>query len=226
MLREDIRWQFGVPPVGNANFAWVQHFIHHLAPHGVAGFVLANGSMSSNTSNEGEIRKNIIEADLVDCMVALPSQLFYNTMIPACLWFIARDKQNHKFRDRRGETLFIDARKLGNMIDRRHRELTAEDIKKISDTYHAWRGEPIDGKTVPYQDVAGFCKAVKIGEIRKQGHILTPGRYVGTEEEEDDEEEFEEKMKRLTADFRKQFEESRKLDEEIKKNLETLGFEL
>ena len=148
MLREDIRWKYGTHPVGNANFAWVQHFIHHLAPHGIAGFVLANGSMSSNTSNEGEIRKNIIEADLVDCMVALPSQLFYNTMIPACLWFIARDKQNNKFRDRRGEVLFIDARKLGVMIDRRHRELTPEDIKKISDTYHAWRGEPIDGQNL------------------------------------------------------------------------------
>ncbi len=178
MLREDIRWKYGTPPVGNANFAWVQHFIHHLAPYGTAGFVLANGSMSSNTSNEGEIRKNIIEADLVDCMVALPSQLFYNTMIPACLWFIARDKINHKFRDRRRETLFIDARKLGTMTDRRHRQLTDEDIKKISDTYHAWRGEPINGQKVEYQDIAGFCKAVKLEEIRKQGHILTPGRYV------------------------------------------------
>jgi type I restriction enzyme M protein len=224
MLREDIRWQFGVPPVGNANFAWVQHFIHHLAPHGVAGFVLANGSMSSNTSGEGEIRKNIVEADLVDCMVALPSQLFYNTMIPACLWFIARDKQNHKFRDRRGETLFIDARKLGTMIDRRHRELTAEDIKKISDTYHAWRGEPIDGQKVEYQDVAGFCKAVKIEEIRKQGHILTPGRYVGTEEEEEDIEAFEKKMDRLSEELSRQMEEANALDDQIKKALRSLGY--
>ena len=141
-------------PVGNANFAWVQHFIYHLAPHGIAGFVLANGSMSSNTSNEGEIRKNIIEADLVDCMVALPGQLFYNTMIPACLWFVARDKQNSKFRDRRGEVLFIDARKLGVMVDRRHRQLTPEDIKKIADTYHAWRGELVDGKKLEY---ARYC---------------------------------------------------------------------
>ena len=216
MLREDIRWKYGVPPVGNANFAWVQHFIYHLAPNGIAGFVLANGSMSSNTSNEGEIRKNIIEADLVDCMVALPSQLFYNTMIPACLWFIARDKQNNKFRDRRGETLFIDARKLGTMVDRRHRELTAEDIKKISDTYHAWRGEPIDGQKVEYQDIAGFCKAVKLEEIRKQGHILTPGRYVGTEEEEDDGEEFEEKMQRLVANLSQQTKEGSELDKLIK----------
>jgi type I restriction enzyme M protein len=224
MLREDIRWKYGVPPIGNANFAWVQHFIHHLAPHGVAGFVLANGSMSSNQSNEGEIRKNIIEADIVDCMVALPSQLFYNTMIPACLWFIARDKQNNKFRTRRGETLFIDARKLGNMIDRRHRELTAEDIKKIADTYHAWRGETVNGQKVAYQDMAGFCKAVKLEEIRKQGHILTPGRYVGSEEEEVDGEKFEEKMKRLTAELAKQMEEGRKLDEKIKNDLGSLGY--
>ena len=217
MLREDIRWKFGVPPVGNANFAWVQHFIYHLAPHGIAGFVLANGSMSSNTSNEGEIRKNIIEADLVDCMVALPSQLFYNTMIPACLWFIARDKQNNKFRDRRGEALFIDARKLGTMVDRRHRELIPEDIKKIADTYHAWRGEPVDGQKTKYGDVAGFCKAAKIDEIRKQGHILTPGRYVGSEEEEEDGEEFEEKMQRLTLELADQMKEGNRFDEEIKK---------
>jgi type I restriction enzyme M protein len=224
MLRDDIRWKYGVPPVGNANFAWVQHFIHHLAPHGIAGFVLANGSMSSNTSNEGEIRKNIVEADIVDCMVALPSQLFYNTMIPACLWFIARDKQNNKFRDRRGEVLFIDARKLGTMVDRRHRELTPEDVKKIAATYHAWRGEPINGQKVEYKDIAGFCKAVKLDEIRKQGHILTPGRYVGSEEEEDDDEEFEEKMQRFTAELAEQMKESNRLDEKIKKNLENIGF--
>jgi len=221
MLKEDNRWKFGVPPAGNANFAWVSHFIHHLAPAGIAGFVLANGSMSSNTSNEGEIRKNIVENDLVDCMVALPSQLFYNTMIPACLWFVARDKLNHKFRDRRGDVLFIDARKMGVMIDRRHRELTAEDIKKISDTYHAWRGE--GGK---YADVLGFCKSAKLDEIRKHGHILTPGRYVGAEEEEEDSEIFEEKMKRLTSELAKQMEEGKKLDAEIKKNLEGIGFKV
>ena len=186
MLREDIRWKYGTPPIGNANFAWVQHFIHHLAPHGIAGFVLANGSMSSNQSNEGEIRKNIVEADLVDCMIALPSQLFYNTMIPACLWFTARDKQNNKYRDRRSETLFIDARKLGSMVDRRHRELLPEEIKKIADTYHAWRGELVEGQKAEYNDIAGFCKAIKKEEIRKQGHILTPGRYVGNEEEDED----------------------------------------
>jgi type I restriction enzyme M protein len=224
MLRDDIRWKYGVPPVGNANFAWVQHFIHHLAPHGIAGFVLANGSMSSNSSNEGEIRKNIIEADIVDCMVALPSQLFYNTMIPACLWFIARDKQNNKFRDRRGEALFIDARKLGVMVDRRHRVLTQEDIKKIVDTYHAWRGEPVDGQKREYADVAGFCQVAKLDGIRKQGHILTPGRYVGAEEEEDDEEEFEEKMKRLTTELAELMNEGHTFDEEIKKNLGEIGW--
>jgi type I restriction enzyme M protein len=226
MLRDDIRWKYGVPPVGNANFAWVQHFIHHLAPHGIAGFVLANGSMSSNTSNEGEIRKNIVEADLVDCMVALPPQLFYNTMIPACLWFIARYKQNNKFRDRRGEVLFIDARKLGVMVDRRHRELTLEDIKKIADTYHAWRGELVDGQKVECADVAGFCKAVKLEEIRNQGHTLTPGRYVGAEKEEDDAEEFEAKMNRLTAELAVQMREGKKHDEKITKNLESIGYGL
>ena len=177
--------------------------------------------MSSNTSNEGEIRKNIVENDLVDCMVALPSQLFYNTMIPACLWFVARDKKNHKFRDRRGDVLFIDARKMGVMYDRRHRELTAEDVKKISDTYHAWGGE--GGK---YSDILGFCKSAKLDEIRKHGHILTPGRYVGAEEEEEDTELFEEKMKRLTAELSKQMQEGKKLDEEIKKNLVKIGFKV
>ena len=226
LIREDIRWKYGIPPVGNANFAWVQHFIYHLGPRGVAGFVLSNGSMSSNTSNEGEIRKNIVEADLVDCMVALPSQLFYNTMIPACLWFIARDKQNNRYRDRRGEVLFIDARKLGVMVDRRHRELTPEDIKKIADTYHAWRGEPVDGQQVEYKDVAGFCKAVRICEIRKQGHILTPGRYVGTEEEVEDEEAFEEKMRKLTSELAEQMKKGNRFDEEIKRNLESIGYEL
>jgi type I restriction enzyme M protein len=230
-LRDDVRWKYGVPPVGNANFAWVQHMIHHLAPHGIAGFVLSNGSMSSNTSNEGEIRKNIVEADLVDCMIALPSQLFYNTMIPACLWFISRDKTNNlsacghaqagKFRNRRGELLFIDARNMGEMIDRRHRELTDEEIKKISGTYHAWRGE--GGK---YEDVPGFCKSATLEEVRKQGHILTPGRYVGFPEEEDDGIPFDEKMKELTAQLKEQMEEGKKLDEEITKNLEGIGFKI
>lgn len=223
-LRDNPRWKFGVPPTGNANFAWVQHFIHHLAPYGIAGFVLANGSMSSNQSNEGEIRKNIVEADLVDCMVALPSQLFYNTMIPACLWFIAKDKVNHNFRDRRGETLFIDARKLGTMTDRRHRQLNDENIKKISDAYHAWRGELIEGRKVAYSDIAGFCKAIKIDYIVKQGYILTPGRYVGTEKEKESTEIFEEKIKTLKLSLEKQMEESRILDEAIIKSLQGIDY--
>ena len=220
LLQDDVRWKFGVPPKGNANFAWVQHFIHHLAPTGTAGFVLANGSLSSMTSNEGEIRKNIVEADLVDCIVALPDKLFYNTMIPACLWFISRDKKDNKFKDRRGKILFIDARKMGVMVDRRHRELTDEDIKKIADTYHAWRGE----NKLEYKDIPGFCKSATLEEVRKHDYILTPGRYVGFEEQEEDEEAFEEKMKKLTSELAKQMQESKKLDEEIKKNLEMLGW--
>jgi type I restriction enzyme M protein len=199
----------------------VQHFIHHLAPAGLAGFVLANGSMSSNQSGEGEIRKNIIEADLVDCMVALPGQLFYSTQIPVCLWFLARSKKNGRFRDRSGETLFIDARKLGTMTDRVHREMTETDIGKIAGTYHAWRGDKDAGK---YEDVPGFSKAAGIEEIRKHGHVLTPGRYVGAEAVEDDGEPFEEKMRRLTATLREQQAEAAKLDAAIAANLKELGF--
>jgi len=221
MLREDIRWKYGTPPVGNANFAWVQHFIYHLSPNGTAGFVLANGSMSSNTSGEGDIRKSIIEADIVDCMVALPSQLFYNTMIPACLWFIARDKKNHKFRDRRGEILFIDARNMGVMIDRRHRELSNEDIARITSAYHVWRAK--GGK---YKDEVGLCKSAKLAEIQKHDYILTPGRYVGAAEVEEDDEAFEEKMKRLTAELSEQFKKSGTLEEEIRGNLNKLGFKI
>jgi len=221
LLREDIRWKYGTPPIGNANFAWVQHFIYHLSPTGTAGFVLANGSMSSNISGEGEIRKNIIEADIVDCMIALPSQLFYNTMIPVCLWFVTRDKKNHKFRDRCGETLFIDARNMGVMIDRRHRELTDDDITKISSTYHTWRV-----KSGKYKDEAGFCKSAKMEEIRKHGHILTPGRYVGAAEVEEDDEVFEDKMKRLTSDLSEQFKKSDKLEDGIKKDMKSLGYEV
>ncbi|MBS0168273.1 MAG: SAM-dependent DNA methyltransferase [Nitrospira sp.] len=238
LLKDDKRWVYGTPPAGNANFAWVQHFIHHLAPTGIAGFVLANGSMSSNQSNEGEIRKNIIEADLVDCMVALPGQLFYSTQIPVCLWFLARNKKNgtrsagsgQGFRDRRGETLFIDARKMGTLIDRVHRELSEEDIGKIAGTYHAWRGdkeavrpEHVEGRTA-YEDIPGFCKAAKLEDIRKHGHVLTPGRYVGAEAVEDDGEPFDEKMKRLTATLREQQKESAKLDAAIAANLKELGY--
>ncbi|HNS03857.1 MAG TPA: class I SAM-dependent DNA methyltransferase, partial [Anaerolineae bacterium] len=192
LLRDDRRWQYGVPPASNANYAWVQHFIYHLAPSGRAGFVLANGSMSSNQSGEGEIRKAIVEADLVDCMVALPGQLFYSTQIPVCLWFIARDKRNHRLRDRRGEVLFIDARGLGTMIDRTHRELSDDDIGQIAGTYHAWRGD--GDSAASYADIPGFCKAATLEEIRQHGHILTPGRYVGAAQVEEEGEPFEEKM--------------------------------
>jgi type I restriction enzyme M protein len=220
-LRDDKRWVYGAPPAGNANFAWVQHFVHHLAPSGIAGFVLANGSMSSSQSGEGEIRKNMIEADLIDCMIALPGQLFYSTPIPVCLWFVARDKRNGRFRDRRNETLFIDARKLGSMIDRVHRELTDDDIAKIAGTYHAWRGDPEAGE---YADVPGFCKAAALEDIRKHGYVLTPGRYVGAEALEDDGEPFEEKMKRLTATLQEQQAEAAKLDAAITANLRELGY--
>jgi len=220
-LRNDNRWRFGVPPVGNANFAWVQHFIHHLSPTGLAGFVLANGSMSSNQSGEGEIRKAIIEADLVDCMVAMPGQLFYSTPIPVCLWFLARAKKNGRFRDRRGETLFIDARKMGTLVDRVHRELTDEDVGKIAGIYHAWRG---DKNAEKYADVPGFCTAAKLDDIRKHGHVLTPGRYVDTEAKEDDGEPFADKMKRLAAMLRQQQVEAAKLDTTIASNLKELGY--
>lgn len=215
-LQDDVRWSFGPPPKGNANFAWVQHFIHHLSPSGTAGFVLANGSMASNTSGEGNIRKNIVKADLVDCLVSLPTQLFYNTMIPACLWFVSKNKK----KKRSNQTLFIDARKIGTMIDRRHRILTQTDIQKISDTYHAWK----DNKK--YSDIAGFCKSSTIEEIQKQDWVLTPGRYVGAEEVEDDGEPFTEKMERLTQEYSKLSEESKKLDKKIRKNLKGIGFEI
>ncbi|MGB9671251.1 MAG: type I restriction-modification system subunit M [Halothiobacillaceae bacterium] len=221
-LRDDVRWKFGVPPVGNANYAWLQHIYHHLAPNGTAGVVLANGSMSSNQSGEGEIRKAMLEADVVDCMVALPGQLFYSTQIPACLWFLARNKNPGKgWRDRRGQVLFIDARKLGVLVDRTRRELTDEEIQRIADTYHAWRGEPNAGA---YADVPGFCKSATLEDIRKHGFVLTPGRYVGAAQQEDDGEPFEEKMARLTAQWREQRMEAAKLDAAIEANLKALGF--
>ena len=217
----DIRWKYGVPPKGNANFAWVQHFIHHLAPNGFAGFVLANGSMSSNQSGEGDIRRAIVEDDLVDCMVAMPGQLFYSTQIPVCLWFLARRKNDGKRRDRRGETLFLDARKLGVLVDRVHRDLTDADIHKVVSAYHAWRGDKGAGK---YEDVAGFCKSATLDEIRSHGHVLTPGRYVGAEEVEDDGEPFEVKMRRLVGELNEQFAESARLETAIKANLRGLGY--
>ena len=208
LLREDKRWKYGKPPVGNANFAWVQHFIHHLSPNGTAGFVLANGSMSSNTSGEGEIRKAIIEDDLVDCMVALPGQLFYSTQIPVCLWFLSRNKKNRK-----RKTLFIDARKLGALSDRVHRDFSSEDIAQIADRYHAWKGEK------SYEDVAGFCKSVSLDEIRQQGYMLTPGRYVGAAELEEDDEKYEQKIARLTQELEAQFELAAELEKAIRQNL-------
>jgi len=223
-LMEDVRWKFGVPPANNANYAWIQHFIHHLAPTGIAGFVMANGSMSTNTSGEGEIRKNIIEADLVDCMIALPGQLFYTTQIPVCLWFVTRSKKGDKkrgHRNRQGETLFIDARKMGQLIDRVHRELTDEEIKKIASVYHAWRSEKHADE---YEDVPGFCKSATIEEIKGHGYVLTPGRYVGAEEVKDDGVPFDEKMTELTAKLYEQFAMADQLEATIRKNLEALGY--
>ena len=222
-LAADPRWIAGTPPQGNANFAWLQHMLWHLAPTGSMALLLANGSMSSNTNNEGEIRKRLVEDDYVECMVALPGQLFTNTQIPACIWFLTRDKQNgfafdKKKRNRRGEFLFIDARQMGYMKDRVLRDFTPDDIQKIADTFHAWQqGEG-------YEDVAGFCQSAKLDEIRKHEHVLTPGRYVGAVEQEDDGEPFAEKMQRLTAQLVGQFAESAKLEEEIKKNLAGLGY--
>jgi type I restriction enzyme M protein len=241
---DDVRWQFGVPPKGNANFAWVQHFIHHLAPHGMAGFVLANGSMSSNQSGEGDIRRALIEADLVDCMVALPGQLFYSTQIPVCLWFLTKSKAARKvqrervpdcYRSRKKETLFIDARKMGTLIDRVHRELTDEDLERIVSTYHDWRTDQearfqagmkagIIFEMRQYADIPGFCKSATTAEIAAHGHVLTPGRYVGAEEVADDGDPFEEKMPRLVAELHAQFAESAKLEQAIKANLSSLGF--
>lgn len=225
-LKKDPRWQFGIPPEGNANYAWIQHFIRHLAPEGLAGFVLANGSMSSQQSGEGDIRQALIEADLVDCMIALPGQLFYSTQIPACLWFLSRSKNNPQFRDRRGETLFIDARELGTMRDRTHKELTPDDIAKIAGTYHAWKTPDVAHDTNrAYQDIPGFCKSVPTEEIAKQSYVLTPGRYVGMAAKDDtDSEPFEQKMQRLTTELYAQFEESSRLEQEIKANLKKLGF--
>ncbi len=218
LLREDGRWKFGVPPVNNANFAWVQHFIYHLAPTGIAGFVLSNGSLSSNTGSEGEIRKQIVEADLVDCIVMLPTQLFYNTGIPACLWFVSRYKNGNKARARQGEVLFIDASELGFMVNRRNHEFTDEDIQKIADTYHEWKTQ--DGG---YEDVKGFCKSATLDDIRKHNYVLTPGRYVGIPDEEDDGIPFEEKIAALTAELKSQMQESDALDKEIAIQLAKIG---
>ena len=248
-LREDKRWVYGLPPVGNANYAWIQHFIAHLAPGGRAGFVMANGSLSSNTSGEGEIRKAIVEADLVDCIIALPTQLFYTTAIPVTLWFLSRKKGG-----RAGQTLFIDARQMGSLIDRRHRDFSEEDIARIANTYHAWQGNvqtgtkevrkengaiPDRSGTGPdeengaihesplrgYSDVAGFCKSSSVEEIREQGYVLTPGRYVGTEENKNDPENLKEKILQFSDLLQNQFIESKKLEEIIISNLKRINYE-
>jgi type I restriction enzyme M protein len=227
-LEGDARWQYGTPPKGNANFAWMQHMLHHLAPTGSMALLLANGSMSSNTNNEGEIRRRLVEEDLVECMLALPGQLFTNTQIPACIWFLTKDKSNgivrsQKKRDRRGEILFIDARNLGYMKDRVLRDFTEQDIARITDTFHAWQMGTFDNGDA-YHDIAGFCKSATLDEITKHDFVLTPGRYVGAEEQEDDGEPFAEKMARLTAQLQEQFAESARLEAEIKKNLGGLGY--
>ncbi len=225
-LVDDPRWKgYNIPPVGNANYAWIMHMISKLSEKGTAGFVLANGSMSSNTSGEGELRRTMIENDLVDCMIALPGQLFYTTPIPVCLWFMTTYKKEDTekgYRNREGETLFIDAREMGIMIDRVHRELTDDDLKVIAKTYHAWRGEKKDGD---YEDVPGYCKAASLKEIVSNNYVLTPGRFVGMAELEDDGVQFEEKMKRLTEELMEQMEKGQGLDTQIKENLRVLGYE-
>jgi len=224
-LTDDPRWNgYEVPPTGNANYGWIMHMISKLSEHGTAGFVLANGAMSSNTSGEGLIRKKFIENDLVDCMIALPGQLFYTTQIPVCLWFLTKNKKadaERGYRDRQGETLFIDARNMGGMIDRTHKELTADDLADIARTYHAWRGEKKDGV---YEDIAGFSKSAKKEDIAKHDYVLTPERYVGTAEVEDDGIPFEEKMSELTKTLFAQMKESEELDALIRKNMEVLGY--
>lgn len=220
-LIDDIRWKFGIPPEGNANYAWLQHIVHHLAPNGCAGVVLANGSLSSNTSNEGEIRKNLIENDLVDAIVAMPDKLFYSTGIPVSLWILNRNKGNNpKFRNRENEILFIDARNLGEMVDRRHKELREDDIKLIAETYHNYRN--LNGK---FEEVKGFCKIAKLDEVKENDYILTPGRYVGIEDTIDDGVSFEEKMESLTSELDELFKESRNLEDQIRKNLGGFGYE-
>lgn len=212
-LKDDVRWKYGLPPAGNANYAWIQHMIHHLAPNGKIGLVLANGALSSQSSGEGEIRKNIIEADLVEGIVALPTQLFYSVTIPVTLWFISKNKKQ------KGKTLFIDARKMGHMVDRKHRDFSDEDIQKLADTFEQFQNGTLE-------EVKGFCAIAEIQEIEKQDYILTPGRYVGIEEVKDDGEPFEEKMKRLTSELSEMFAKSHELEEEIRKKLGAIGYDI
>jgi type I restriction enzyme M protein len=224
-LVSDPRWAgYEVPPTGNANYAWILHILSKLSAHGVAGFVMANGSMSTNTNSEGEIRKKLIENDRVDCMIALPGQLFYTTQIPVCLWFLTQSKRadsSRDYRDRQGETLFMDARNIGSMVDRTHKELTSADIAEIARTYHAWRGEKKDGG---YEDKAGFCKAATLADIKANDYVLTPGRYVGAAEIADDGIAFETKMEELTRTLYQQMQQAEALDKVIRKNLAGLGY--
>ena len=215
LIQDDARWKYGIPPASNANYAWIEHIISKLSPKGVAGFVLANGSMSTTRKEEAEIRKNIIEAGLVDCIVTMPTNLFYNVTIPVCLWFISKNRENRK-----DKILFIDTRKMGKMVTRKHRELSDEEIKQICDTYHNWR----DGKD--YEDINGFCKSANIEEVRGHEYILTPGRYVGLEDAVLDDEPFEDKMTRLTEELSEMFIKSHKLEDEIKKRLGAIGYDL
>ena len=212
-LQDDVRWKYGVPPTGNANYAWIQHMIHHLAPNGKIGLVLANGALSTQTSGEGEIRKRIIEDDLIEGIVALPTQLFYSVTIPVTLWFISKNKKQT------GKTLFIDARKMGYMVNRKHRDFTEDDINKLADTFTAFQENSLE-------DAKGFCAVVDTTDIAKQDYILTPGRYVGIEEQEDDGEPFEEKMKRLTGELSEMFDKSHELEADIRKKLEEIGYVL
>lgn len=212
-LQEDVRWKYGIPPAGNANFAWIQHMIHHLAPNGKIGLVLANGALSSQTSGEGEIRKKIIEDDLIEGIVALPTQLFYSVTIPVTLWFITKGKKQT------GKTLFIDARKMGYMVDRKHRDFTDEDIQKLADTFTSFQNGTLE-------NVKGFCAVVSTEDIAKQDYILTPGRYVGIEEQEDDGEPFEDKMNRLTSELSEMFSKSNELQNEIREKLGAIGYEI
>jgi type I restriction enzyme M protein len=219
-LREDVRWKFGVPPVGNANYAWLQHIMHHLAPNGTAGVVLANGSMSSGQNGEDVIRRAMVEADVVDCMIALPGQLFYSTQIPACLWFLSRNKQNGRFRDRRGQVLFIDARKLGTLVDRTRKEFSDDDVETITRSYQAWRGEKNAGT---YEDVPGFCKSATLEVIKGNGYVLTPGRYVGAADVADDEVPFADRFAALHAKLEKQFADAERSTTVIRAKLSGLS---
>lgn len=221
LMENDARWKYGTPPKGNANFAWMQHMIYHLGPKGSGGIVLANGSLSSNTSGEGEIRKAMVDADLIDCIVMLPKQLFYNTGIPACVWILNRGKNTDGHRKRSGEVLFIDAGQLGFMEDRTHRVFADEDVKKIAETYHQWRTDKGG-----YEDVKGYSKSATLEDVQKHKYVLTPGRYVGIPDEEDDGIPFEEKMAQYTKELREQMEEGQRLDDDIKKALSGIGFQL